>query len=430
MADTEQDRQGGLASPRNARLYQGRVARVHADGDPLEYPGRPAPYDKQYRDAAGLQEIAAQLRTPRPLTLLHPDALISQGAKADVIGWVFGDMIDGEHAVPWILVTDPRGEKAIQDGIRELSLGYTRRALDARGRQRGIEVDHVALVPQARCGDSCALQMDCDTNEGCYCKIRAISYSRLYMAAPENDNPKAGGSSDHKDSAMDELQRQLMTALNDAAQAKARITQLEGELTSARTGLTTAQADAANARADLAQQRTLTDAANTRVTQAEAAATAAKAQAQADAVTQMDAAVKARVQLLTEANKVLGDKDAEGKPVDRTEMDDTSIRLAVITQIDGADFVEKLPEDSRKNPAFVRGVYSGALGRFDRAAASRAGAQQHLSQIRTDGAAAARRAAGAPEPKPAGSARQADAAPIQDAETRERLAMINRTQRQ
>lgn len=435
MADTQQD--GRLAAPQAVKRYQGRVARIHSDGDPLEYPHFPPPHDKQYRDAAGLREIANQLKTVRPLTLLHPDDLISRGAKADVIGFVLGDQIDGDHAVPWIYITDPRGEQALKDGIRELSLGYTKR-LDARGRQRDIQVDHVALVPGARCGSSCAVGMDCVGETGCYCNIRAISYSRLYMAAPGDKNedlnarerqaPPAGGQvppTDQKEPhAMDEMQKQLTAALKDAVEQRERAARAEGELQNTKTALTAAQADAANARADVAAEKKLTEAEKLKATQAVADAASAKEQVQKDSAASMDAAVQSRVKLLTEANKVLGDKNDKGVEIDRVGMPEQEIRLAVITQVDGAEFVTSLTEDQKKNPVFVQGLYTGALARHAKVAGSRTGTLQHLNQIRNDGMDAARRAAGGnPGPGP-----QSDGVPV-DAEQRERTAMINRTRR-
>jgi hypothetical protein len=444
VADVQQDRAGKLASPQAVMRYQGRVARVHSDGDPLEYPHFPPPRNKQYRDAAGLREIANQLRVARPLTLLHPEDLISRGAQADVVGFILGDQIADDHSVPWIYITDPRGEQAIKDGIRELSLGYTSRQ-DGKGRQRGIEIDHCALVPQARCGSSCAVGMDCEGETGCPCKIRAISYSRLYMAAPGDNNedmtvrgstPLAGSPAvpglvpptDQKDPhAMDELQKQLAAALKDAAEQRAARTTVEAELQTTKTALTAAQTDAANAKADVAAEKRLTADAKAAVAAAEQAAKDAKEQAQKDSAASMDAAVKSKVKLLTEANRVLGDKDDKGVEIDRTSLSEQEIQLAVITQVDGAEFVVEFSAEQKKNPAFVQGLYAGALARADKAAGSKTRTLQHLNQIRNDGLDAARRAAGANPANP-GPSPQGDGATV-DAEARERNAMINRTRR-
>jgi hypothetical protein len=215
--------------------------------------------------------------------------------------------------------------------------------------------------------------------------------------------------------AMDELQKQLATAMQDAANAKAALTAAQSELATTKAALTTAQTDAANAKADLAVAQTAVTNAKAAATAAEQAAKDAVAQAKLDAASATSAEVASRVQLLTEANKVLGDKSADGKPVDRVSMDELDIRIAVITQVDGAEFVGKLPEAQKKDPAFVRGLYAGSLGRFDTAAASRAGVQQHLNQIRATGVQAA--------------VASQDVAPTVSAEQRERAAMINRTRR-
>jgi hypothetical protein len=442
VTEVHQDR-GGLAAPLTARVYEGRVARVHPDGDPLQYVWGP-----EYRDSDGLAEIVKELQTSRPFTLLHPEDLISKGAKADVIGQVIGARIDGDAVVARILVTDPRGVTAIAEGIHELSLGYTSR-LDDRKRQREIRVDHLALVPKARCGVTCALRTDCQGV--CTCNTNAVRYNTSQMAdAPSTDSALTAaarhelpshmfaasesqslpledethvqnamsrfnqtdfkGPSERKaafhhiiarahqlgmDPAgfekkhgakldqgihMEELQKKLGEALATAAAEKARADQLDIELKAARATVTAAEINATNAQAALASERKATETANAALEQARRDAEGLVAQAKLDAKNVMASAVAARVQLLTEATQILGSKDDKGNVIDRSSMDDQAIRLAVIKHVDNLEF----PPD--RDPVFVQGVYAGSVARAAAATASRSAAREGVQVSRATAA--------------------------------------------
>lgn len=145
-----------LAAPVDLRVYQGRAARVHPVGDGLAYS-----WGTEYRDASELQRIVDQL-PGKPLTLLHPDGLISGGAAAQIVGKVRATRLVDDCALVEFEVSDPAGRTAIDDGIHELSLGYQCHT-DENGFQRGTVVDHLALVPAARCGPLCELRPDSAT---------------------------------------------------------------------------------------------------------------------------------------------------------------------------------------------------------------------------------------------------------------------------
>jgi len=444
--ELHQDRTGGLASPISARIYEGRVARIHPDGDPLQYD-----WGNEYRDAAGIQEIVDELKTLKPFTLLHPGGLVSHGVAADVVGQIIGARIDGNFVVAQILISDDRAIAAIAGGMHELSLGYTSR-LDDKRYQRNIKIDHVALVPKARCGPTCALRADCIT-----CNNRAISYNsnivadsplvgsqasstnRHYLsanmfAAPDSEalpitdegdvqnamssfaqmdfkgpaerkaafhhliarahhlgispagfEAKCSGHLDHSHLdqgtiVMDELQKKLGESLAATATEKARADQLDVELKAVKASLTAVEIVATNAQAALVAEKALTEAANVRADQAKLDADVEVAKTKADAATTISAAVAQRVQLLTEANQVLGVKDADGKIIDRSAMDDQAIRLAVIKHVDNLEF----PVD--KDVVFVQGVYAGSLARAANAAASRVSVRQATVQVRATAA--------------------------------------------
>ncbi len=442
-----QDR-AGLAAPISARLYEGRVARLHPDGDPLRYI-----WGEEYRDADGLREIADQLQTSKPFTLLHPNEFIARGGRADVVGQIVSARIDGPFVVARILITDARAIAAIDAGMHELSLGYTSR-LDEKSRQRDIQIDHVALVPRARCGASCALRTDnsdCVGVSACACNVYAMRYNTAEMAISPNSDAELTTAARHElpphmfaaveskslpleDEShvqnamarfnqtdfkgpgerkaayhhiiarahqlgmdpggfekkysgkldqgihMEELQKKLGEALADAASQKVRADQLDGELRTARASLTTAEVTATNAQAALATEKKLTEAAQGAATQAKADADIAIAKAKVDAQDAMSGAVAARVQLLTEVNAVLGLKDAKGQPVDRTSLDDQSLRLAVIKHVDNLEFSHD------KDPVFVQGVYAGSLARAASASASRVSVREATQAVRTPAA--------------------------------------------
>lgn len=164
-----QDR-GGLAAPAEGTLYEGRAAAVHYSGNPLRYPTGP-----EYRDPDELARLSEQL-ADKPVTLLHPGGLIRDGVPAKVIGRVVTSRLEDGHAVASILITDPAGISAISGGTHELSVGYSC-SLDDRRKQKGIDVDHLALVPKGRC-TSCVLRADSSTRfdcDGVYAQKDAVS---------------------------------------------------------------------------------------------------------------------------------------------------------------------------------------------------------------------------------------------------------------
>ncbi len=100
----------------------------------------------------------------RPVTLGHPNKPVTAINWRDVAkGWSDGEVArDGEFIRVSMLLADADAIKAIEDGTRELSMGYdcsldwtsgvspSGEAYDAV--QRGIRSNHIAVVPQARGG--------------------------------------------------------------------------------------------------------------------------------------------------------------------------------------------------------------------------------------------------------------------------------------
>lgn len=100
----------------------------------------------------------------RPVTLGHPSQSVSSQNWKDVAkGWSDGEVVrDGEFVRVSMLLADAGTIQEIEDGTRELSMGYdctldwtagtapSGEAYDAI--QRGIRSNHIAVVPRARGG--------------------------------------------------------------------------------------------------------------------------------------------------------------------------------------------------------------------------------------------------------------------------------------
>jgi len=100
----------------------------------------------------------------RPVTLGHPDTSVTSANWKDVAkGWSDGEVArDGDFIRVSMLLADAGTIQAVEDGTRELSMGYdcsldwtagvspSGEAYDAV--QRGIRSNHIAVVQQARGG--------------------------------------------------------------------------------------------------------------------------------------------------------------------------------------------------------------------------------------------------------------------------------------
>lgn len=142
---------GELAPPRragSAMIYTGRVGRT----GPLKYP-----WGVERRDDRELQSIIPQL-AGKPITWLHPAGTIRGGAEAKVVGRIVRGWIDGDFAAAELRIDDAKARRGIAEGTRELSLGYTVDIVG--GFQRNTEIDHLAIVPVARCGPACVIRAD------------------------------------------------------------------------------------------------------------------------------------------------------------------------------------------------------------------------------------------------------------------------------
>lgn len=99
-----------------------------------------------------------------PITLLHPKERVVDASNArKLMRGAVGQTIthDGNKIKANIVVTDQEAIEAIEDGVQEVSLGYSVNLVDEAGdfngerfdsRQTDIKYNHLALVPKGRAG--------------------------------------------------------------------------------------------------------------------------------------------------------------------------------------------------------------------------------------------------------------------------------------
>ena len=119
--------------------------------------------------------IKASLDTLKmiPITMEHPSRLVdAESAKSLSIGTTGEDVYpDGNLVISSFIITDNASIKRIQDGKRELSLGYEADLLDTPGQYEGVDYDyrqtnivynHLAVVDKARAGAQARITLDQD----------------------------------------------------------------------------------------------------------------------------------------------------------------------------------------------------------------------------------------------------------------------------
>jgi hypothetical protein len=208
----------------NARIYEGRAARIHGPGDPLRYS-----WGDAFRDAEGLDEIHQQLSSDVPVTLLHPPGMLMDGFKGRIVGGVVSSRRDGDHVVAKFYVTEPAAHDAIRNGMHELSLGY-KSAYDAKSYQRKIRVDHLALVPKARCGPTCSLLTNRDCGGDCGCS--GCSGGTFELDADERERLRAIASTLYDGRRLpDSSARSVAMDASDIAAMCREVVRIDGALT-------------------------------------------------------------------------------------------------------------------------------------------------------------------------------------------------------
>lgn len=107
-----------------------------------------------------------------PVTLLHPAEKVVTASNAKKVGVGFtGEDInhDGRLVDVNLKVTDQKAISTIEEGMQELSLGYSVEHVDEQGefngekydvRQTNIKYNHLAIVPAGRAGNEAKLLLD------------------------------------------------------------------------------------------------------------------------------------------------------------------------------------------------------------------------------------------------------------------------------
>jgi len=415
--DTRFDR-GTLVAKTKPKIFKGTVARLHSVDDALNYTTGP-----EHRDLAELQRIVDQLPGLPVVTAIEPDSehplghpsnLIISGVEYHEIGRVLGaTLTDDGRADADIYIFDKGALHEIEDGTNELSLGY-RCTLDAERFQRGIILDHLSVVPRARCGPTCSLRSDAldakcpcslaqsvpaattpsmklaDMNVGLTVTLDEKSkeiLSTLSQLSTEPVTTLAAGTTEHADCACKNhaivhntgvTNMDLETLTKNLEAATAEVATLKTEIAELKTSA--GKLDEAN---KLAQNQAAADLklANATVEKLAAEIEAVKADAQAkvdaaqtaradaDAVA-FAAAVDARVDLLSDAVAV-GIEDAKSKT-------DREIKVAIVKKVDEMDIEDNHSAD------YVNGMYAGAMKRHTKAGASLAEVRQVLVENKTD----------------------------------------------
>jgi hypothetical protein len=102
----------------------------------------------------------------KSLVIEHPDDDVQPHNWRELTNGIMFDARRGageqkDECVTDILVTTPEAMAEIDNGVRQLSLGYDADYFvlgPGRGEQRNIIVNHLALVENGRCGAGCAIR--------------------------------------------------------------------------------------------------------------------------------------------------------------------------------------------------------------------------------------------------------------------------------
>ncbi len=360
-------------------IYEGVAARIHTAADPLRYGKR-----TEQRDRSELRRIVRDAPGTR-IIVLHPDPnkrgpdgqpLGGRVSDEPVVGTILSARLDGDFAVVRFEVTDPRGIAAIErEGWRELSLGYGAR-LDALGFQRGTNIDHMAIVPTARCGDACTIRTDCSgTQSACPCQAGGGMQKPLLqdntMKTKPTDQVTHADALRSLESQRSEAEQRATAAEATAAAEKLRadtadgkIIELEAQISELNVkiaaGATAAESDA------IMSEKQRADAAEAQVAQFDA---------------KFEARVNERVELVRRAEVIMGGEF-------RTDgLSDREIMASVVKRLDSGADVSNAVADG-----VIRGRFLAAADRHASSARALARvAEVTANTTRVDAAAEARK---------------------------------------
>ena len=189
-----------------------------------------------------------------PITVLHPSTPVGiSNTKFLQVGHTGETVVTRDDG--WISVsmniTNKDGVTAVEEGVRQLSLGYHLDLEEESGtyngepythRQRNIRYNHLAIVPSARAGAMASIHLDsAEIVQEEPSNMQKITLNGIqYDAAPEVANE------------LTKLRSDSLEASNAAAATATKMTKLEAERDEHKARADKAEADLAEARSDAA----------------------------------------------------------------------------------------------------------------------------------------------------------------------------------
>lgn len=130
----------------------------------------------------------------KPVTAGHPEGFVTPENWNDLaMGFVKNvrphEEGDDGYIIADLYITNSKAIQAVRDGLREVSCGYEADYTDldnGEGKQTNILGNHVALVPQGRCGEKCSIK-DHQSQQGGIMTIKdkvIDALSKIFDAEP------------------------------------------------------------------------------------------------------------------------------------------------------------------------------------------------------------------------------------------------------
>lgn len=201
----------------------------------------------------------------KPITNDHPREGVNAANWRDhARGTIMGAVRDGEHIAFDLLLTDAAAIKAVEDGKRELSNGYScqldfkpgtapdGQAFDAA--QVGIAGNHIAIVDQGRAGPDCRIVTDafaaCDANPAAVAALThkgtpAMAGQIIVDGLPVSlaDETAVRAVLDKKDKALADATADLRDVNGKLATEQGKVTALEKQVADLKSELDPARID-------------------------------------------------------------------------------------------------------------------------------------------------------------------------------------------
>ena len=200
------------------------------------------------------KEDSLQTLHSLPATDGHPsDGLLDAGNTARFqVGFTADkvDRTDSDHLRTVLTITDAGAIKKVEDGKREVSLGYTSHMDDTPGEfegqkydaiQRRIVGNHLAIVDRARLGSSVRLRMDSDAemvpedlNQPERGKTMKITLDGMEIEVPDSVGGTLKHAFDKQQTRIDSLEGELKTKGEETSTLQGKLDSAEEDLKKAK----------------------------------------------------------------------------------------------------------------------------------------------------------------------------------------------------